>query len=194
MAEPKYYVVWVGRKPGIYSSWEECQEQTSRFPNAKFKSFQTMEEAVMAFQSGYEPVSYNQIELDSISVDVGCSGNPGVVEYKGVDTKTGETLFYHGPIQKGTNNLGEFLAIVHALAYLKKRGSDKTIYSDSSTAIGWVREKKVKSSLVRDETTREIWELVDRALLWLKNNSYQNKILKWNTEEWGEIKADFGRK
>jgi ribonuclease HI len=90
--------------------------------------------------------------------------------------------------------LGEFLAIVHALAYLKKRGSDKTIYSDSSTAIGWVREKKVKSSLVRDETTREIWELVDRALLWLKNNSYQNKILKWNTEEWGEIKADFGRK
>jgi ribonuclease HI len=194
MATPKYYVVWVGRKPGIYSSWEECQEQTSRFPNAKFKSFQTMEEAVKAFQAGYESDSQNQIDLDSISVDVGCSGNPGVVEYKGVDTKTGETLFYRGPIQKGTNNLGEFLAIVHALAYLKKRGSDKTIYSDSSTAIGWVREKKVKSSLVRDETTREIWELVDRALLWLKNNSYQNKILKWNTEEWGEIKADFGRK
>ncbi len=136
----------------------------------------------------------DEIDYDSISVDVGCSGNPGIVEYKGVDTRTGDVLFSKDPIPKGTNNLGEFLAIVHGLAYLKKLGSSKTIYSDSRTAISWVRKKQVASSLVRDESTKEIWALVDRAMLWLQSNSYPNRILKWDTPRWGEIKADYGRK
>lgn len=135
-----------------------------------------------------------KIDYDSISVDVGTHGNPGPIEYRGVDTETGETLFAKGPIAKGTNNLGEFLAIVHSLAYLKKLGSSKTVYSDSRTALKWVREKKVATSLVRDQSTAEVWQLVDRALAWLNSNSYPNKVLKWETKEWGEIKADYGRK
>jgi ribonuclease HI len=135
-----------------------------------------------------------EVELDSISVDVGSQGNPGIVEYKGVDTRTGEVIFQHLPIAKGTNNLGEFLAIVHALAYLKQKGSTQTIYSDSVTAISWVRKKAVATNLARDASTQEIWTLVDRALAWLHNNSYSNKILKWDTKGWGEIKADYGRK
>jgi ribonuclease HI len=134
------------------------------------------------------------IDYDSISVDVGTNGNPGPVEYKGVDTKTGEVIFSHGPIRKGTNNLGEFLAIVHALAYLKKQGSSKTVYSDSENALKWVRQKAVSSTLVRDKSTEEIWDLVDRAEKWLRTNTYDNKVLKWQTKQWGEIKADYGRK
>ncbi|OXM84900.1 ribonuclease H [Paenibacillus rigui] len=133
-------------------------------------------------------------DLDSISVDVGSRGNPGIVEYKGVDTRTGQVIFQHPPIAKGTNNLGEFLAIVHGLAYLKQQGSSKTIYSDSVTAISWVRKKAVATNLPRDGSTKEIWTLVDRALAWLHNNSYSNKIIKWDTKAWGEIKADYGRK
>jgi ribonuclease HI len=90
--------------------------------------------------------------------------------------------------------LGEFIAIVHALAYLKQRESNKTVYTDSRTALSWIRNKKVGSTLIRDESTKKIWELTDRAVNWLKTNTYENKILKWNTEEWGEIKAAFGRK
>ena len=133
-------------------------------------------------------------DLDSISVDVGSRGDPGIVEYKGVDTRTGEVIFQHPPIAKGTNNLGEFLAIVHGLAYLKQQGSSKTIYSDSVTAISWVRKKAVATNLPRDASTEEIWTLVDRALAWLHNNAYSNKIIKWDTKAWGEIKADYGRK
>ncbi|WEK54738.1 MAG: ribonuclease H family protein [Candidatus Cohnella colombiensis] len=218
MAKQKYYVVWVGKVPGVYTSWSECQEQVNQFTDAKYKSYESKSEAETAYQLGWKKswglakagatkdagkpkkttestIAMNeQIDYNSISVDVGTHGNPGPVEYKGVDTQTGDILFSYGPIRKGTNNLGEFLAIVHGLAYLQKLGSDKTIYSDSVNALKWVKQKAVSSTLVRDESTAEIWQLVDRAVLWLKTNSYKNKVTKWQTKEWGEIKADYGRK
>lgn len=216
MANSKYYVVWAGRKPGIYTNWPECQKQVVQFKDAKFKSFATKAEAEKAYAAGWKrywgqasasaaksgssgagvasPAEAEQIDYDSISVDVGTSGNPGPVEYKGVDTRTGEVLFAVGPIRKGTNNLGEFLAIVHALVYLQKIGSGKTVYTDSMNALKWVKQKHVSSTLVRDASTAEIWELVDRAEQWLRTNRYDNKVLKWQTQTWGEIKADYGRK
>lgn len=193
--------MWEGRKTGIFTSWSECEKQVKGYQGARFKSFPTKEEAERAFngelsqnkqskQTGFE----EEIDWNSISVDVGCRGNPGIVEYKGVDTKTGEILFFHDEIEIGTNNMGEFLAIVHGLAYLKKQGSQKTIYSDSMTAIKWVKQKKAKSTLERNKQTEYIWSLVDRAEHWLQTNDYETPIKKWHTEKWGEIKADYGRK
>lgn len=214
MAKQKFYVVWVGRKPGIYSSWTECQEQINKFDEAKFKSYETKAAAEEAYKAGWKK-SWGQgktastgkskssgsnaalgeeIDYNSISVDVGTNGNPGPVEYKGVDTQTGEVIFAVGPIKRGTNNLGEFLAIVHGLAYLQKLGSNKTVYSDSVNAIKWVKQRAVSSTLERDDSTKEIWGLVDRAVNWLKTNRYENKVTKWQTKQWGEIKADYGRK
>lgn len=223
MAKSKFYVVWEGKQPGVYKTWAECQAQTNGYPQAKFKSYESEEEARKMFVAGWKKAfssaakaassagapgggarrtsggaagasEAGKPDLDSLSVDVGCSGNPGIVEYKGVYTRTGEVVFQHPPISKGTNNMGEFLAIVHGLAYLKKIGSPMTIYSDSMTAISWVRKKTAASTLPRDASTREIWELVDRAEAWLRNNTYSNPIVKWNTKAWGEIKADYGRK
>ncbi|MDH6673908.1 ribonuclease HI [Paenibacillus sp. LBL] len=220
MAKQKFYVVWVGKVPGIYTSWAECQQQVNQFTGAKFKAFESRSEAEKAYAAGYKnywgqqsgsgagssaskgfkrssaspDIDPGEIDYDSISVDVGTRGNPGPVEYKGVDTQTGDILFSCGPIQKGTNNLGEFLAIVHALAYLKKIGSTKTVYSDSMNALKWLKQKKVVSTLPRDASTKEIWDLVDRAEHWLRTNTYENKVLKWQTKSWGEIKADYGRK
>jgi ribonuclease HI len=214
MAKNKYYVVWEGSKPGIYDSWSECQAQTNGYPQAKYKAYPSAAEAKVAFKEGWkkhwgksknktakskvsQPSLFEakeEIDYDSISVDVGTRGNPGPIEYKGVDTQTGEILFQVGTIENGTNNLGEFIAIIHGLSYLKKLGSNKTVYTDSKTALSWIRNKKVASTLVRDESTKKVWELTDRALNWLQNNTYQNKVLKWKTEEWGEIKADYGRK
>ena len=180
MAKQKYYVVWVGNQPGIYASWSECQQQVNHYNGAKYKAFESQAEAEKAYAQGWKgywgqqtrsggtpaasrtakrnaaPEETGEIDYDSISVDVGTRGNPGPVEYKGVDTQTGDIIFSCGPIQKGTNNLGEFLAIVHALAYLKKIGSCKTVYSDSANALKWVKQKKVVSTLPRDASTREI--------------------------------------
>ncbi|WP_242032734.1 RNase H family protein [Oscillatoria sp. FACHB-1406] len=127
-------------------------------------------------------------------MDASCLGNPGDVEYRGVDTQTGEEIFHQSPLPYGTNNLGEFLAIARGLAYLKERGLDWPIYSDSRTAMLWVKNRQVRTTLTRSAKNQEIFELIDRALDWLENNEYRNRILKWDTTNWGEIPADFGRK
>lgn len=197
MAKTKFYVVWKGRKPGIYNTWPECQKQVKGYPGARFKSFPTKAEAEQAFagetKEAPEPGNSNYIE-ESVSVDVGSKGNPGPVEYKGVYTKTGEILFEHPVFPKGTNNMGEFLAIVHALQYLKEKNSSIPIYSDSMTALKWVKDKKIKSTLGRDKESEPIWKAVDNAETWLKENSWNNSLMKWETKQWGEIKADYGRK
>ena len=201
----KYYVVWVGASPGIYEDWPSAQAQITNYPNARYKSYPSLEEATMAFRKGAQQAfvkkkSNNQPSTtpyipQSISVDAASSGNPGLVEYQGVWTHNKTQIFHAGPFQYGTNNLGEFLALVHALALLdKKKEYDIPIYSDSKTAMSWVRNKQVKTTLERTSRNREIFDLVDRALDWIQTHQIKNKILKWDTRKWGEIPADFGRK
>lgn len=204
----KYYVVWIGREPGIYNAWEDCQEQIKGFADAKYKSFETIEEAEKAFEDNYKNyVSYKKDNskkaksasgtspiLNSIAVDGACSGNPGIAEYQGVYTADGRKIFKQGPFEDASNNLVEFLAIVHALAYCKKNNIKIPIYSDSKTAISWIKNKKCKSTINRTEKNKVVFDLIDRGEKWLAENSYENRIIKWETEIWGEIPADFGRK
>ena len=208
--KPKYYVVWDGHNPGIYDNWKACQQQVKNYPNAKYKSYPSRAAAEQAYHSGPDtaikkpgkqrPTSIilpEELPIDwsSISVDAACSGNPGVLEYRGVLTKDGTEIFRMGPFKDGTNNVGEFLALVHALAMLKKQGDTATmIYSDSRIAIGWVKRKKAKTTLKKSAMNARWIGLISRAEQWLKANSYATKIEKWNTKEWGEIPADFGRK
>jgi ribonuclease HI len=190
MAKQKYYVVWKGVKPGIYNSWDETRANIFGFKGANYKAFASLLEAKDAFLVSDETT----LKPDSICVDAACSGNPGPTEYKGVITNTKKIIFQSALIPHGTNNLGEYLAIVHALALCKKRNQDTLIYSDSYTAITWVKNRKVKSKLEKNINTEPIWNLVNRATLWLNKNTYQNPIHKWDTNNWGEIHADFGRK
>ena len=132
--------------------------------------------------------------LNSLSVDASCLGNPGIMEYQGVYTKTGEKIFLQGPFYNGTNNVVEFLAIVHGLSYLKKKNSSLAIYSDSKVAIGWVKNKKAKTKLKETAKNKDLFDLIIRAEKWLRENQYKNPIIKWDTKSWGEIPADFGRK
>ena len=172
------------------------------FPGAKYKAFEQEAHAREAFAQGWEHHIGTtskfklppEVIANSVSVDAACDGSPGNLEYRGVDTKTGKELFHIGPLANGTNNLGEFLAIVHALAILQKQDQTKPIYSDSRTAMSWVRQKTVRSKLPRNKSTEQVWDLADRALTWLQNNTYANEILDWDTQNWGEIRADFGRK
>jgi ribonuclease HI len=202
MPGKKYYVVWKGLRPGVFDNWRECETQIRGVEGAVYKSFPGLEEARRAFSGKWEDYIKKRVSnprvgnplLESLSVDAACSGNPGIMEYRGVDTKSGIQLFHKGPFPLGTNNIGEFLAIVHALALLKKDGSSIPVYSDSRTAIKWVNDKSVKTKLPRTDKTAILFELLDRAVLWLDNHEYPNLVLKWQTEIWGEIPADFGRK
>lgn len=205
----KFYVVWFGNPTGIFDSWKECQRSIQGVKGAKYKSFETFEEAKKAYNKEYsdyigknkkptlsqeDKEKYGEPNLYSIAVDAASSGNPGIMEYRGVDTQTGKQLFHQGPFLEGTNNMGEFLAIVHGLAYLKQVNSDRIIYSDSRIAMGWVKKKKCNTNLQPNSKNQVLFDLVKRAENWLKNNTYTTQILKWETKAWGEIPADFGRK
>lgn len=209
----KFYVVWEGRATGVFDSWEECRMYTEGYPGARFKAFPSQEEAVAAWRgnpsdqmdllrsiASYTPPVKNyddfpQIVQDALAVDAGCSGNPGPVEYQGVWVRTGERIFHVGPLEGGTNNIGEFLALVHGLALLNSQGRHNTpIYTDSRTARSWVRNRRIKTNLQRTEANAPLFEMMDRALVWLDRHTYSNPILTWDTPAWGEIPADFGRK
>lgn len=210
MSPKKYYVVWEGRETGIFESWAACEKAIRGFEGAKYKSFQTREMAEKAFAGNmykYWGKTVHETRLspealkalgqpveNSISVDAACNGKTGEMEYQGVYTGVKQRLFHQGPFQGGTNNIGEFLAIVHALAWCKKHRVDLPIYTDSHTAMVWVRNKKARTKAAQTPENRELFDLIERAENWLKNNSWKNPVLKWETEAWGEIPADFGRK
>lgn len=207
MAKQKFYVVWQGTVPGIYTSWAECKAQVTGYENARYKSFSSLAEAEKAYSENpwkhigknkksprQKPTVSASIIKDSLAVDAACSGNPGKMEYRGVFVSDNVEIFHVGPLEDGTNNIGEFLGIVHALAYLNKKGMNIPIYSDSVNAIKWVNKKKCNTKLERNSLNVDVFEYIYRAERWLNNNTYTNPILKWETSEWGEIPADFGRK
>ncbi len=135
-----------------------------------------------------------EVKANAWAVDAACSGNPGPMEYRAVDLQTGYEVFHFGPI-KGTNNIGEFLAIVHALALMEQRGiTDKVIYSDSYNAMLWVKKKHCKTKLAHEPETAHLFEIIRRAEAWLRTHVVSTPILKWETQRWGEVPADFGRK
>ncbi|MBR1549491.1 MAG: ribonuclease H family protein [Bacteroidales bacterium] len=238
----KYYVVWQGKQPGIYTDWDECKEQVVGVQGAQYKGFDSLAEAEAAIKLPYGSVVAQSTQnnqsnpnnqntqstqnnpshrstrnnpilfvdndgmtalrpdaqpplpvLDALAVDAACSGNPGVMEYQGIYIPT-RTQVFHYRAERGTNNIGEFLAIVHGLSYLKKHRLNQIIYSDSVNAISWVRQKVCKSKLPNDARTAELWDFVHRAEQWLRTNTYTTEIRKWDTDRWGEIPADFGRK
>lgn len=216
----KYYVVLKGRQPGVYDNLDDAMEQVDNFPGASFKSFNSPQEAAEAFRkaeirsdrddignlllnssrtnipSAGKPdyFSFPEIDLNAWAVDASCLGNPGTMEYRGVELMTGRELFRVGPFPKSTNNIGEFLAIVHAMALMLQKGENHTIYSDSVTGMAWVRNRKVKTQLTRSQENEKSFQMMERALSWLNSHSFRPKILKWQTELWGEVPADFGRK
>jgi ribonuclease HI len=206
----KFYVVWEGKETGIFDTWDQCKKSIDGFPGAKYKSFPSAELANEAFAGNpwkyfkknvfateLTPAALKKIGKpieNSISVDAACSGAPGKMEYQGVYTANKQPLFHKGPFEEGTNNVGEFLAIVHALAFCKKNNWEMPIYTDSKTAMKWVSDKKAKTKLVQNNKNLELFNLISRAEIWLQNNKWKNQIIKWETKAWGEIPADFGRK
>jgi ribonuclease HI len=207
MPKQKYYVIWKGRRRGIFTSWAECEKLVKGFVGAQFKAFESRAEAEAALKSGYEThvgkastmgkwksASVQPVQ-PSICVDAACSGSPGKLEYRGVTLNDGREMFRAGPFADGTNNVGEFLALVHALTWLTKHKLELPVYSDSENAIAWVNTGLCKTKLAHTGKNAAVFVLIKSAENWLAENELpEDGILKWDTELWGENPADFGRK
>ncbi len=219
-AGKKYYVVWKGRHTGVFDNWDDAREAVEGFEGARYKGFSSSEEAARAFREGSRKddrddlaslmasasshrlpkagqpdyMTIPEIDLNGWAVDASCMGNPGIMEYQGVELMTGRVIFRIGPFKDATNNIGEFLAIVHALSLMDREGSWHTLYSDSLTAMSWLRNRQIKTKLKPTEANRKLFEIMGRALIWVRTHTWKCRVLKWQTELWGEIPADFGRK
>lgn len=213
-SKKKAYVVWVGKTPGVYDSWEECRAAVHGFASARYRGFTSKERAEKAYTEGPEnywgkrsPANRDSCAgdepvaalggpiIDSICVDAAWNTATKAMEFRGVWHRDRSTMFEYGPCPGGTNNIGEFLAVVSALARLKNESSDLPIYTDSRTAMAWIRNRQVNSASMRKgETSRQVNRLVERATRWLHDNKFGNEIYKWDTETWGDIPADYGRK
>lgn len=209
----KFYVVWEGLSPGIYSSWEECEAQVRGVAGARYKAFPDIESATAAFRGSLEDQAtllialakrepmmtavgdHPEIRSEAWAVDGACAGVPGPMEYRGVEVATGRELFHFGPMAGGTNNIAEFLALVHALALLDRAGDySRPIYTDSVTALSWLRNRQAKTTLQPTVENAPVFQLLQRATQWLLTHELRNPVIKWQTDRWGEIPADFGRK
>lgn len=198
------YVVWQGRRPGIYQTWDQCKDQIDWFPWAQFKKYRTQQEAERAFEMGYrQGISAPKLIWPPecvwhIAVDAACRGNPWILEYQwvmiGSDRISCTQLFYRGPYEQGSTNLGEFIALVVALRYVHKHPW-LTIYSDSLTAMAWVRDRQVRTTLDLSQINPVVRQQVQECVTWLRDHSsHHRSIKKWNTQERWECPADFGRK
>ncbi len=148
MAQKKFYVVWAGRKAGIYTDWASCKSQVDGFPGARYKSFPGRAEAEAAFNTGPGAKStttskelagkkpsnrqtvktYNTEEITGLKFDTfiytdgGCEPNPG-------EAGSGMAVYRDGKISelwyglynpKGTNNTAELHALFQALVFAEE--------------------------------------------------------------------------
>lgn len=203
----KHYVVFKGREIGIFEHWDECKASTVKFKGAKFKSYNNYDKAVDAFvrfsKKSQPKKTFNRITpknqisakpTSGFAVDASCLGNPGLMEYQCKDINNGKVIFNKTQFYNSTNNIGEFLAIVDILRYSNSNKDYRDVYTDSRTAMSWIKKRKVKTSLKPSPSNEKTFNEIKLAEKWLDNNNIKNRILKWHTSEWGEIPADFGRK
>lgn len=211
MSKTKYYVVWVGREPGVYDNWEDARAQVEGFPEARYKGYPDSKMAADAFRSGPQTIrplarlanstpemvnyeAFPDIDIRAVCVDAACSGNPGATEYRCVELSTGREVFHAGPFPYGTNNIGEYLGLVHALAHMTQIGDTRPIYTDSKTALSWLKRRHSNTKIIPTPANEKIRSLLARADAWVASHTWPNKVMKWDTDKWGEIPADFGRK
>ena len=147
------------------------------------------------------------LKKHAICVDASCIGNPWPMEYQAIDLQTKKVVFISPLYPKGTNNLGEFLAIYDAVRHIQEleKKNSKTwwlstnrpydcIFSDSETAIARYKSKKIKTTLKYDAETKDLLTKIQEAVTWIKTHEMNIPILKRETEIRGEIPADFNRK
>lgn len=129
-----------------------------------------------------------------LCVDASYLPKKQILEFRGILLHENNRIVFSEKINtKATNNIGEFLAIYYAIKYLYDNKIKMPVYSDSITAISWIRKKHVNTTFT-DDNSNKIFELIYQALEFLYTNDIDTEIIRWKTKQWGEIPADYGRK
>lgn len=213
MAKNKFYVVWKGRDTGIFTSWSEVNELIKGFSGAEYKSYADQETAELEFSLGSpkgrsndenhtttklkeEPSDDHKApDHECLTVDGSYLGGKKIMQYRCVWNQSKEEVFSTKPIEGGNQNIAEFLALVGAMKYrVSTKQYDLHIYSDSQTALSWVRNCKIKSSYDLSQLDEVVQERIYGALKFIAKSGVRKNLYKWDSALWGDIPADYGRK
>ncbi|MDR0545328.1 MAG: ribonuclease H family protein [Mycoplasmataceae bacterium] len=136
-----FYAVRIGRNPGIYESWLECEQQIKGFAGAMFKSFATIEEA-QAFMHGIS----KEVDVKDM-LEIYCDGSyakerPEFATYGVVIVKNNEVIMkFNGVVDDhyNSNNItGEVFGVLKALKWVIKNNFKKiVIYHDYIGLSAW---------------------------------------------------------
>lgn len=213
MSKNKFYVVWKGRETGVFTDWTEVSKLIKGFRNAEYKGFANKESAELEFQLG-SPSGRSKInevkvsekpegassktkapDYECLTVDGSYLGSKNMMQYRCVWNASGEEVFGTKPILGGNQNIAEFLALVGAMKYrVVTKQYDLHIYSDSKTALSWVRNKKIKSTYDLGQLDEIVQNRIYGALEFISKSGVAKNLFKWESALWGEIPADYGRK
>lgn len=126
----KFYAVKIGRVPGIYNSWSECEKNVKKFPKAVFKKFsdqRSAEEFISGLTTRKRKRDMHEIYTDG---SIGSWGFVHVFGNKVIYEDNGKVILdkdhdsYLGA-SKMTNNTGELTAIGEALRYIIAKVPDE---------------------------------------------------------------------
>lgn len=186
----RFYVVWVGREPGIYSTWPECESQVKGFPRAKYRGYDDELTARAAFEAGHDvgpDLLGREGELFPRAIAVQAEVSATELGYVGVGTDTGNALFRVNTRERAPADVAEFLGVCHALALNAREGVRVPVYCSSDLALRWVRNKRCGMDLAALANARRVRELVERAEHWLSAHELNNPVLKWDHYARGAI-------
>lgn len=160
MAKQKFYAYKVGEEKGIASTWDECNALVDGEAGAKYKKFETYDEAMAWLAAGADySVKHAGLEF-GIYFDAGTGSGNGV-EISVTDNRGSGLLWkvlpekdlnYKGHFTLGggvTNNFGELLACKYALQIALKEGAKK-IFGDSALILDYWSKGYIKKEVEQD--------------------------------------------
>ena len=108
-----FYAVRTGRKPGIYETWAECNEQTHKYPGAVFKAFED-EAAAESFLQAEEQTPPIKENIPFAYIDGSFSSKNGLYSWGGF-------INDHGKIHilQGTGNAAEYMRYRNATGEIR---------------------------------------------------------------------------
>lgn len=136
--------------------------------------------------------------MQGVFVNCKCEDNPGIAKFQLYDLNLKKVLTVSDNFYC-SNDLTEFLGLVNSIYYCFHNNHEH-LFSNSETAISWIRKKKYRSNLIRTKETEITWDKINKALKWLKTLEYTDKsgsfrdpstkkivyVHKWLESEWGK--------
>ena len=175
----KYYAVKIGKKTGIFDTWDECKEYVEGFEGALFKSFSNYLDAIN-YLEGEEVLESNNVEGPVAYVDGSFKEETNEYSFGVVLLIDGKEYhfkksFPSDELSSMRNVAGEIKAAGFIILYCLNRGINKlTIYHDYEGISKWYQNEwkaNLYGTKKYQEFANEVRNQIDVSFVKVKSHS-----------------------